>query len=176
MNQQPTHGGRRPGAGRKPSGRTAYTIRMKPAAMKKLRAKAYPKALGAWLEQMVKPERNMTTETKHTPGPWLVSGFDIYGPALHWDNQPHASPSTIVASCGECAPDAGNYRHYPTHIAEANRRLIAAAPELLLALQQISHNAEARWWNMDKADLQSFDAFKDIHEKAVAAIAKATVT
>ncbi len=39
-------------------------IRMKPAAMKKLRAKAYPKALGAWLEQMVKPERNMTiTET-----------------------------------------------------------------------------------------------------------------
>jgi hypothetical protein len=45
-----THGGKRPGSGRKPSGRKPYLIRMKPKTMKALKAKAKAKAVGEWLD------------------------------------------------------------------------------------------------------------------------------
>ncbi len=45
-----THGGKRKGAGRKSSGRKAYTIRMKPKTMSALKSAAKPKSVGKWLD------------------------------------------------------------------------------------------------------------------------------
>lgn len=45
-----TRGGYRPGSGRKPSGRKPYLIRMKPKAMKRLKAKAGKLPVGEYLE------------------------------------------------------------------------------------------------------------------------------
>ena len=49
-------GGPRPGAGRKPSGRKQYTVRMRPPNWAKLEAKAKAKALsvGEYLERLNK--------------------------------------------------------------------------------------------------------------------------
>jgi len=44
------HGGPRKGAGRKPSGRKSYTLRMKPTTMRALKSRAKPKPVGEWLD------------------------------------------------------------------------------------------------------------------------------
>lgn len=73
-------------------------------------------------------------ETKHTPGPW------IYGTAR--DSEGRAARITAVAHCCdyviglESDYEGGNYRDGdPEGDPEADARLIAAAPELLGALQ-----------------------------------------
>lgn len=48
-----THGGKRPGSGRKKIGRKSYLIRMKPPAMLRLREKASPTPVGEWLENQI---------------------------------------------------------------------------------------------------------------------------
>lgn len=56
-NENPTGpGGPRPGAGRKPSGRKQYTVRMRPPNWEKLEAKAKAKDLtvGEYLEKLNK--------------------------------------------------------------------------------------------------------------------------
>lgn len=55
--------------------------------------------------------------TKHTPGPWILTGNagQVYG-----------LDSRKVSDCGNCAVNLENH---------ANARLIAAAPELLGALK-----------------------------------------
>lgn len=45
MKQKTTHGGARKGSGRQPSGRKPYTVRLKPAAMRVLLARAKSKGL-----------------------------------------------------------------------------------------------------------------------------------
>lgn len=70
--------------------------------------------------------------SKHTPGPWKVSRrFDIYQ-----DNRGY---------CGYYVGSTrGNSDDLPENVKEqdeANARLIAAAPELLDALQWIAQNA-----------------------------------
>lgn len=49
---KPTHGGPRPGAGRKPTGRVPVMIRVRPEALKRMKAAAREKKmpLGQWLE------------------------------------------------------------------------------------------------------------------------------
>lgn len=83
-------------------------------------------------------------KAKHTPGPWTVRSTCIYTADEHED---------WVASCG-------NGQVARQQINKANARLIAAAPELLEALQFV----------MTASGEQLSTAF----EQAQAAIAKAT--
>lgn len=66
-------------------------------------------------------------ETKHTPGPWWVEGGDPNAPSWAglWPNI-HADGYEVVGA-------QGLYGDYDTDM--ANARLIAAAPDLLAALQ-----------------------------------------
>ena len=67
--------------------------------------------------------------TKHTPGPWHVYGDD---------------KTLIGAADGKMMLAKTNHRHIcqewsrPVEEAQANARLIAAAPELLVALKNLS--------------------------------------
>lgn len=49
------HGGKRKGAGRKPTGRRPYLVRMKPATMRALKATAKPKTVGEYLDATYAP-------------------------------------------------------------------------------------------------------------------------
>jgi hypothetical protein len=75
-----------------------------------------------------------TKQTQHTPGPWRVesAGSESLISSGHW-----AGLATVVTHMRE--PDAaGRDRFIPTDEGEANARLIAAAPELLAALEAIA--------------------------------------
>ena len=76
--------------------------------------------------------------TKHTPGPWHYLGdslthrqFDIYSPG--------AAPHQHVCTVNNLSTEALWKRD--AQQAEANARLIAAAPQMLRALQRITHPA-----------------------------------
>lgn len=94
------------------------------------------------------------SETKHTPGPWVVksarSGFYV-----------ESQFDVIVESLDE-------YGRYGAIDDEANARLIAAAPELLEALKSI-----AEFWNRDQNEEAMIGACWHAVETAEAAIAKA---
>ena len=82
------------------------------------------------------------TQATHTPGPWKVNGYMV---------RTDCKISLFVANCCYGATDA----------IEANARLIAAAPELLAALE----------WAVETADTEQYEA--DWYAAARAAIAKA---
>ena len=91
------------------------------------------------------------TDTQHTPGPWVTKGPHIMeaGPSFNW-----------VASV-----QVSNMPEW-----EANARLIAAAPELLEALQDLAEEAARSVYPQpDKPD----SAWAKL-VRARAAIAKAT--
>jgi hypothetical protein len=82
--------------------------------------------------------------TKHTPGPWTVGNdFNdgvIVGPAIKWpwrgakdSCQPVAQNIVALVRAG----DHGSYAHYSEPMAQANKRLIASAPDLLAALREL---------------------------------------
>ena len=93
-------------------------------------------------------------QTKHTPGPWHIgvrtfhAGRDVYGPK------------------GEPVAVADQELTLPEESA-ANARLIAAAPDLLAALEALVGEAD-----LGEVDLDDDDRAK--LEQARAAIAKAT--
>lgn len=62
--------------------------------------------------------------SNHTPGPWRIGGAAIFGPKTD-----APSPATIVSILGRAAGDVAAMR--------ANARLIAAAPDMLAALQSL---------------------------------------
>ena len=66
----------------------------------------------------------MTTENKHTPGPWSWNVRGFVGPASTEDDQSFGMICDEVAECT-----------YSNGCKEANARLIAAAPDLLEALE-----------------------------------------
>lgn len=68
----------------------------------------------------------------HTPGPWFYRP-DGTGCAAHVEGQSIEGYNYCIATCNESYSDAINY---PT--AQANARLVAAAPELLAALEDSS--------------------------------------
>lgn len=78
------------------------------------------------------------TKTKHTPGPWVVGRKLDYGQSILIDAE-NGEPSlhysswqglAIVHGCDD-SPIKG------PEVAEANARLISAAPELLEALREL---------------------------------------
>lgn len=73
---------------------------------------------------------------KHTPGPWTTEGSIIRGTPVEWPRTGTSIkriPQTIVAVIH--SGDAGSYAHYSAPMADANARLIAAAPGLLIQLK-----------------------------------------
>ncbi|MER0570982.1 hypothetical protein AAA539_20005 [Pseudomonas aeruginosa] len=102
--------------------------------------------------------------SKHTPGPWvrcakspkiIMSGSIIEG----YEGYMIGSVTGNDNSGFYAAEDE----------AEANARLMAAAPEMLGALQHIEE-----YWNRDSNEQAMTDALWHIIETAQAAIAKAT--
>ena len=71
------------------------------------------------------------TENRHTPGPWRYSHA---GPVMRGYSQPFA-----IAQVGEANLIAGCFGDVRggADTAEANARLISAAPDLLAALEEI---------------------------------------
>lgn len=97
-------------------------------------------------------------ENKHTPGPWEISGSSIWNPETH---------RAIYASGGKPI-------HKRDEEGQANARLIAAAPELLEALEALENRAvemrkliDPKTW----AELESMATIEIINARA--AIAKA---
>ena len=89
--------------------------------------------------------------TTHTPGPWRVAKHDSLKDVRHIDAGPHGyERDTLAIVQGKRS--------------ESNARLIAAAPELLSALEAL----------LEQADLGEVDdETRPIVEQARAAIAKA---
>ena len=97
-----------------------------------------------------------TTKHTHTPGPWKADWVNVYREDDH---------------LADCCPKAKN--GIPLEQKEANARLIAAAPELLSALQRIleADEMDPRLWDsICGASIAYADAFAAAH----AAITKAT--
>jgi hypothetical protein len=108
---------------------------------------------------------------QHTPGPWAVE--TPMGESAPWIVQDgkQAYEWEPIATLGDCTEDDLPKRSKAQKTIEANARLIAAAPELLEALEDLLRIA-ALWEILDRGkniDLDSSDAAR----AARAAIAKA---
>jgi len=77
-------------------------------------------------------------ESKHTPGPWSVQNGAVYG----CNNPKHGSSPHVCAldntpiRIASMDRDGPNKVHAPTE-RDANARLIAAAPDMLQALERM---------------------------------------
>jgi hypothetical protein len=75
--------------------------------------------------------------TKHTPGPWHTE-FNVYGGydcmTDAWDIKDATDASIVAVDLADYGQPY-NDRPWRSEVAEANARLIAAAPELLEALR-----------------------------------------
>ena len=81
--------------------------------------------------------------TQHTPGPWTIKFFRSIEPnhALICAEDWHDFASVVVRFCGDDTDDATGL---------ANARLIAAAPDLLAALEELclapnKHRPDEYW-------------------------------
>lgn len=106
--------------------------------------------------------------TKHTPGPWRLSGPDDFN---DYTIQPPNAELAIAAVVNGAMWHMGG----KSNEHEANARLIAAAPELLEALEKITHYAECQIEAFKSGrPFLDMTAFRLLCPKARAAIAKAT--
>ena len=94
-----------------------------------------------------------------TPGPWVVVG----NLTKYVEARLVGGLIQEVAACGPTMADEGYGQQQ-----EANARLIAAAPDLLAALQDV----DALW--MHHSIAHGDGKIGPLHEKVIAAIAKAT--
>lgn len=88
-------------------------------------------------------------KTKHTPGPWAVEKWNSYG-----QSSPVVTQVSAFAEDGNRAMAIHISGCCPFAFVEANAKLIAAAPELLEALQDMldaRHHPLARMSASDKA-------------------------
>jgi hypothetical protein len=120
--------------------------------------------------------KTSTQTAKHTPGPWSVdtrlTGHRFNGEAVRYFSIHHTSqmrdcyiateiaPTTLITSGGDMPNSEG----------EANARLIASAPDLLAALQEITAQHDA----MLETFKSGFGWGRIVSDKARAAIARAT--
>jgi hypothetical protein len=127
---------------------------------------------------------NTDTNTQHTPGPWKVAacchvrsnhiGEWIHESIIAAENDDHPSPCVATVTCREYR---NNYAlaHSPDPEQLANARLIAAAPELLAALQEAERVIR---WAAQEADgrikREIVGGWKHHANLAREAIAKAT--
>lgn len=94
-------------------------------------------------------------KTEHTPGPWDVRYYDNNGQAVV------SAEHIEIATCWHhCVGSIEKEMH-------ANARLIAAAPDLLVALQDV----DALW--MHHSIAHGDGKISPLHEQVIAAIAKA---
>lgn len=103
-------------------------------------------------------------DTKHTPGPWKVS----QNVSRHV-----VGPNGGIVTCGELTWDGPG----SSAVADANARLIAAAPELLEALRRMEVAANTVAYCHDKHRGNFAAALSEMESDAEAAravIAKAT--
>ena len=97
--------------------------------------------------------------TKHTPGPWHVGRYT-----------PNATEMTILTKNGSpVTPAWGPQFYVNSEQAKANACLIAAAPELLSALEALT-----KWASVSACDREPGSILDQNIEAARAAIAKAT--
>jgi hypothetical protein len=75
---------------------------------------------------------NMKTQTKHTPGPWFRACNSPAGIQVVTCNQSD-EPNALIATVNHCVI---NPKQDVSDEVGANARLIAAAPDLLVALEQ----------------------------------------
>ena len=78
--------------------------------------------------------------SKHTPGPWEYSADWSEYDSIHTEFSLDAGDTNIISGCGCCGS--------PTISSEADARLIAAAPELLEALEAFIF-IDYRSWDAD---------------------------
>ena len=108
-------------------------------------------------------ERDMS---KHTPGPWTCQKSPAPHDGQH-DFAIHAAKAKVLAEA------FGRDCHGNIINAEANAKLIAAAPELLEALEHLVDQSDKQNWAIRLGgSLHPFDV-KGAVQKARAAIAKA---
>src|SRR5690606_32489194 len=93
---------------------------------------------------------------EHTPGPWDV---------VTTDYQPRGYPRAVIAYSDR---PQGNHVIAPNVSSEANARLIAAAPDMLAALEHLTRGLPALLESIGYADEEG------LIDEARAAIAKAT--
>jgi hypothetical protein len=77
------------------------------------------------------------SDLKHTPGPWIADRYDV--------RQSGSTGSRMVAAICYTGPHHTPASEYPKSCRlqdEANARLIAAAPELLEALEEMTRFCE----------------------------------
>ena len=91
---------------------------------------------------------------KHTPGPWTLKYLDVYA------GNAHVATATRQVADGDTQ-------------AAANARLIAAAPDLLLALQCLTNTART-FRNVPKDEQEWTIIDDEVLDAAFAAIRKAT--
>ena len=83
-------------------------------------------------------ETSAPTQTAHTPGPWEIASYQkrASGTCVI------AGPAGMVAWVTDGLPKIGCHERSDYDAAEANARLMAAAPELLEALKACLHRLE----------------------------------
>ena len=92
--------------------------------------------------------------SKHTPGPWSAPLNDGNTTGIVWAKEPHGGVVATVSAAVQNPPDRAQ--------ASANARLIAAAPDLLASLRELTVAAPA-----------DGSAESAVYARARAAIAKA---
>jgi hypothetical protein len=111
-------------------------------------------------------------EAKHTPGPWSVGRTRRYKHPGGVDGTEVAVHYGPAESRGNCIAFA--YGHGATGDAEADARLIAAAPDLLEVLQEFTKYVHTEECSTDGAVTFSNNQINRLAFLARAAIAKAT--
>jgi hypothetical protein len=93
---------------------------------------------------------------KYTPGPWHLQGID--GQGAHYIHASNGAEYTPVAVCPVGLLDSGEQM--------ANSRLIAAAPELLAALERVMACPAMNEKMASPETLKAYDDARDAIAKA----------
>lgn len=111
----------------------------------------------------------ITAKASHTPGPWLWDGNTLRPEQA---DPERSAVHSILDAEGGFGFLGSDWRQTLPEL-EADRRVIAAAPELLVALQRLHANMQAQ--DLDaQAKRPTEDDYQACMAAAAAAIAKAT--